>query len=117
MYSNSSGIKFEQGNKSSNVVHNPVHCEQRYIRASVGSNSSLKDDWIRWLELIILPVIAWIIVAIMSTNDAVAVLQTQQLEDMRVNGIVYEMKDSLTRIDVGVEYIKEALDNHSKEGN
>jgi hypothetical protein len=54
-----------------------------------------------------LSLVAWLCLSIVDIQTVQAVMATEQVEDKRVNELVYIMKDSVIRIDENVKLMRE----------
>lgn len=70
------------------------------------------------VEIILIPLLAWMCVALITTKESVARMESQQIENTRVNNIVYGMSDNLIRIETELKYLNEHLEDlkDGKEG-
>jgi len=59
------------------------------------------------LVTLLVPLIAWVLLTIASLNTSVASLEAGEVEDKRVNNLVYGMNDRLIRIDENLSTVKE----------
>jgi hypothetical protein len=60
-------------------------------------------------------VMGWLVLSHIDMKTDVATLQVMQVEDKRVNEIVYVMHETLIELRTGQVYIKEMLDASKKE--
>ncbi len=67
------------------------------------------------LGSILLATFAWALVMIVGMNSDVSALQEADKEDKRVNKVVYEMNDTLIRLEEGQKGIKEDLEYIKKK--
>ena len=67
------------------------------------------------LGSILLATFAWALVMIVGMNSDVSALKEADKEDKRVNKVVYEMNDTLIRLEEGQKGIKEDLEYIKKK--